>query len=204
MSISNRRPVAGFTLLEVLLAIAIFASMSLAAYEVLQGVLRNDEVTRTQVSRLGEVQRAFAVLARDFQQAVPRPVRVQGEASDVVIRTNPAELQSEADAISFVRTGWLNPGAQLPRSELQWVGYRLKEGQLQRLSYLYPDPVIGTEPQEATLLSRVTGFKIRYWRNRWLDRWSDPATLPAGIEVTVELEDYGSLRRVFTLVESGR
>jgi len=76
MSTSNRsrrhrRPAAGFTLLEVLLAIAIFASLSLAAYEVLQGVLRNDEVTRNQVSRLGEVQRASAVLARDFQQAVP-------------------------------------------------------------------------------------------------------------------------------------
>jgi len=202
MSISNRRPVTGFTLLEVLLAIAIFAAMSLAAYEVLQGVLRNDEVTRAQVSRLGEVQRAFSVLARDFQQAVPRPVRVQGESSDDVLRVNPAELQSEDDGISFVHTGWLNPGAQLGRSNLQWVGFRLKEGKLQRLSYLFPDPVIGTEPQEATLLTRVTGFKIRYWKNRWLASWSDTSKLPTGIEVTVELADYGSIRRVFTLVES--
>jgi len=208
MSTSNRsrrhrRPAAGFTLLEVLLAIAIFASLSLAAYEVLQGVLRNDEVTRNQVSRLGEVQRAFAVLARDFQQAVPRPVRVSGEATTEVIRVNPAELQSEADAVALVHTGWLNPGAQLPRSNLQWVGFRLKEGKLQRLSYLFPDPVIGTEPQEATLLTRVTGFKLRYWQNRWLEIWSDTSRLPTGIELTVELEDYGAIRRVFTLVESG-
>ncbi|GAA4502594.1 type II secretion system minor pseudopilin GspJ [Pseudaeromonas paramecii] len=203
MSINNHQPAKGFTLLEVLLAIAIFASMSLAAYQVLQGVLRNDEVTRTQVSRMGEVQRAFAVLARDFQQAVPRPVRVSGEASTEVIRVNAAELQSEGDAVAFVHTGWLNPGAQLPRSNLQWVGFRLMEGKLQRLSYLFPDPVIGTEPQEASLLSRVTGFKLRYWQNRWLESWSDTSRLPTGIEVTLELEDYGSIRRVFTLVESG-
>lgn len=204
MSASNRRPAAGFTLLEVLLALVIFASLSLAAYEVLQGVLRNDQVTRQKVARLGELQRAMTVMARDFQQALPRAVRgsEEGEADRAVFRSAAYWLESEDAGVSFVRGGWLNPGAQLPRSELQWVGYRLRDNKLERLSRLYPDAVVGSTPQVTTLLDGVTEFKLRYWRNQWLDAWSDETTLPTGIEISLELKDYGHVRRVFTLVES--
>ena len=65
MSIAKRQPAlpvrfgAGFTLLEVLLALVVFASLSLSAYQVLQGVLKSDEKSRVKVERLASVQRAF-------------------------------------------------------------------------------------------------------------------------------------------------
>lgn len=76
----------GFTLLEVLLALVIFAMLSISAYTVLQGVMRNDEVSQAKIARLSEMQRAFATLTRDFTQITPRPVRLNGETSTTVFQ----------------------------------------------------------------------------------------------------------------------
>ncbi|HBS79624.1 MAG TPA: type II secretion system protein GspJ, partial [Pseudomonas sp.] len=48
MSIRTRRAMAGFTLLELLIAIALFALLGLATYRMLEAVMRSDEVVRAQ------------------------------------------------------------------------------------------------------------------------------------------------------------
>lgn len=193
----------GFTLLEVLLALVIFAMLSLSAYAVLQGVIRNDEVSRDKITRLSELQRAFATLSRDFTQTIPRPVRINGETSTVLFQAERFQLNSEDGAVMFVRAGWLNPGGELRRSELQRVGYRLRQQTLERLTYLYPDAVTGTEPAATSLLSKVTAFSLRFYRNgEWLTQWNTPTELPAAVEITLTLEDYGTIRRRFLLTGS--
>lgn len=193
----------GFTLLEVLLALVIFAMLSLSAYAVLQGVIRNDEVSRDKITRLSELQRAFATLSRDFTQTIPRPVRINGETSTVLFQAERFQLNSDDGAVMFVRAGWLNPGGELRRSELQRVGYRLRQQTLERLTYLYPDAVTGTEPAATPLLSKVTAFSLRFYRNgEWLTQWNTPTELPAAVEITLTLEDYGTIRRRFLLTGS--
>lgn len=193
----------GFTLLEVLLALVIFAMLSLSAYAVLQGVIRNDEVSRDKITRLSELQRAFATLSRDFTQTIPRPVRINGETSTVLFQAERFQLNSDDGAVMFVRAGWLNPGGELRRSELQRVGYRLRQQTLERLTYLYPDAVTGTEPAATSLLSKVTAFSLRFYRNgEWLTQWNTPTELPAAVEITLTLEDHGTIRRRFLLTGS--
>ena len=84
---------AAFTLLEVLLALVIFASLSLGAYQVLQGVITNDALTKVKGERLADLQRVFTLLERDFSQMVPRPMRINGESSTMVIQA--ARFQME-------------------------------------------------------------------------------------------------------------
>ena len=195
---ASPRQQAAFTLLEVLLALVIFASLSLGAYQVLQGVMANDALTKVKGERLADLQRVFSLLERDFSQMVARPMRLNGESSKVVIQAARFQMESDDWSIAFVRAGWFNPGAQLPRSQLQQVGYRLREGQLERLSYLYVDPVIGTEPAVTPLLDKVKGFSLRFYSGSvWLNEWSNSQKLPNAIEVTVELEDFGAIRRLF-------
>ena len=191
----------GFTLLEVLLALVVFAGLSMTAYQVLQGVLKNDEITRSKVERLADVQRAVSTLERDFTQIIPRATRTDGETSNkVVFQSVRYQMESDDWSLLFVRTGWLNPGGMLVRSQLQKVGYRLRDNKLERLSFLYLDPVIGTEPIVTTVLDRVDGFKLRFFNGTaWLDEWTNTATLPFGLEVELQLQDYGKIRRLFLI-----
>ena len=193
----------GFTLLEVLLALVIFAILSLSAYAVLQGVMRNDEVSQAKIARLSELQRSFATLSRDFTQILPRATRINGEATTTLFQAERFQLESDDWAVMFVRAGWLNPGGELRRSELQKVGYRLRQHTLERLTYLYPDAVTGTEPTITPLLNHVSAFTLRFYKNdAWLTQWMTPTVLPAAVEVTLTLDDYGTIRRLFLLTDS--
>ena len=153
----------GFTLLEMLVAIAIFASLSMGAYQVLQGVLTSDEVAKKKEARLSELQLAFTLMERDITQMVPRSGRIDGENNKVLLAASRFGQQSDDWGMAFIRGGWLNPDGMLPRSGLQRVGWRLKDHKLERLRYLYPDPVIGTEPRIQPMLDRVTALRLYFY-----------------------------------------
>nr|WP_185378111.1 type II secretion system minor pseudopilin GspJ [Aeromonas enteropelogenes] len=196
---------AGFTLLEMLVAIAIFATLSLGAYQVLQGVLTSDEVAKRKEARLYELQLAFTLLERDVTQMVPRSGRIEGENNKVLLAASRFGQQSDDWGMAFMRGGWLNPDGMLPRSQLQRVGWRLKDQTLERLSYLYPDPVIGSEPRIQPVLKGVTALRLYFYdQGRWREEWTQRSVLPYGLAVELDLEDYGTIRRQFLIGAGGQ
>ena len=196
---------AGFTLLEMLVAITIFASLSMGAYQVLQGVLTSDAVAKKKEVRLSELQLAFSLLERDITQMVPRSGRIDGENNKVLLAASRFGQQSDDWGMAFIRGGWLNPDGILPRSGLQRVGWRLKDQKLERLSYLYPDPVIGTEPHVQPVLERVTALRLYFYnQGTWQEEWTQLDMLPAGLAVELDLEDYGTIRRQFLIGAGGQ
>lgn len=197
MNYSKQR---GFNLIELLLSIAIFSGLSIAAYQVLDGVMRSNRHSETKLDRLSEMQRAFFVIEDDFRQMVQTTGRV-GSSQNQALIAAPGYAESEDFGLAFIRGGWSNPGARLPRSELTRVGYRVREKKLERLFFLYPDPVINSEPHQLEIMQDVTAFKIRFYNNgRWQTQW-DPKNnkLPQGIELAITSEAFGTVRRIFTL-----
>lgn len=192
--------VGGFTFIEMLLAVAIFAMVGLASVAVLSSVTTGDRLSQQAAERLQQLQFALMLLERDLMQISSRHIRVQGEAPRKErLVGGRFLLESEADAISFTQHGWRNPGMILPRSELQALGYRLQEEQLQRLYTLYPDAVTGTEPRVQVLLEGITELEIRYLvGERWEERWAD-ALWPAAVRVRIGHAELGEIERVILL-----
>lgn len=195
----------GFTLLEVLVAIAIFAALSLSAYEVLNGVLRSSEISKEHDQSLTKLQRAMLIIEQDFSQITYRVSRDGDLDSEElkVLSAGASLFDSEDQGIEFTRLGWANPFNLLPRSDLLKVRYRLKEGQLQRLYFLYPDTQAREEPQVQVLLEDIEKLGFRFWDGEWKSQWTSAEQLPKGIEINFTSKHYAEIRRVF-LVSAGK
>lgn len=204
----------GFTLIEMLLAVVIFAAVGLASVAVLNTVVQNDASSKVSMDQLQQVQRAMLVMERDFWQIVPRQVRVNGEAPTKLTLAGAKNfIESDDDGITFVQGGWTNPGMVLPRSEVQLVGYRLKAQKLERVYYIFPDAVTGTEPKVQVLLTDVEELKIQYLAqqtdqadenaNAWQSQW-DSEKWPKAIKLTLKSPRLGVIERVFVPPAGGR
>ncbi|MFT6268160.1 MAG: general secretion pathway protein J [Alphaproteobacteria bacterium] len=191
----------GFTLLEIVIAIAIFSLLALGANSLLSTVTRSSEISAQRESQLEQLQRAMLIIERDFLQIQVRIPRTQGVANNLVISGGEFEFESDADGVGFVRGGWRNPQLRLNRSSLQNVAYRLQENRLERLHTDYVDAVLGTEPNIRVLLDDVTDFKIEVLREVQTDlKWSDTipdVDLPFAIAIIITTDTFGVIRREF-------
>ncbi|PBJ24546.1 Type II secretion system protein J precursor [Pseudomonas ogarae] len=167
----------GFTLLELVIAIGIFALLGLASWRLFDGVVRTQQGTGQHERDIRALQRAVGVIERDVWQAV---------AGSVVLAPGRLQLQ---------RSHWRNPLDQ-PRSERQTVSYRL-EG-----AVLWRDGVgEGTSlVQHQKLLDDVHGLSWRVFdpQQGWhSETVSD--TAPLALELIVSAGRFEQVRRVLLL-----
>lgn len=188
----------GFTLLEVLIAIAIFSVVSLASFTIFDTVLRGEENSKIRSSEQNNIQRAFLLMERDFTQMTKRSMRLNGEAPlEGYLQTSDDSFLSDEQSIAFVRNGWTNPGLLLPRGDLQSVAYRVVDETLERLHYNFVDAVVGQEPKVRPLISGVLSLAFEFYDGKkWQKKW-DGGTLPLAIAIEIDTEAYGLIRRQF-------
>ncbi|HIF9114128.1 TPA: type II secretion system minor pseudopilin GspJ [Photobacterium damselae] len=191
----------GFTLLEVLVAIGVFAMLSLSAYQVLNGVQRSNVQSQEHNQRISEIQRAMIIMGNDFSQIVARQTRSNDEEpSKKLVESGEYLLDSSSQGILFARDGWQNPEAMFPRGDVTKVGYRIVDDNLERVWFRYPDNTAGTEPLVKVILPNVTEMKLEFYTDkRWIKNWDSEGKLPEGIKVTLKLKDFGYIDRVFVL-----
>ena len=193
----------GFTLLEVLIAIAIFSLISLSSFSIFDTVLSGDEIAKQRSERHNELQRAFLIIERDITQIARRSVRLNGEAPlESFLQTSGDSFVSDEQALAFVRHGWTNPGLLLPRSDMQTVAYRIVDETLERLHFNFVDAVVGEEPKVRLLMSDVSELAFEYYDGKkWQKMWSENF-LPLAIAIEVNTKDYGIIRRQFLVAGS--
>jgi general secretion pathway protein J len=211
--------VRGFTLIEVLIAMAITAFIAAAAYSGISGVLAGAEQLRVNGDRSRDIGRALFLLGRDLRQFVDRPVRDEFGNWQPSLAGGPLALFP----LSLTRAGWHNT-LQLPRSDLQRVHYYVEDGSLWRAYDARLDRSVELSVQRARLLDGVVELELRFLENvevlsvdrdlvvdtrAWARNWvaetgASPTVLPVppvAVELRLELEDIGYLRRLYVLPE---
>ncbi|TQV82510.1 type II secretion system protein GspJ [Exilibacterium tricleocarpae] len=207
----NRRPGSGrqrgFTLLEVLVAMAISVLVAALAYEAFDVATEATERTSAAAKRLNHIDRALQLIETDLRHALAR------SGKDALGLDTAAFSGGERTQylMLFVRGGWTNPLNQ-PRSELQRVGYRFDGETLWRDYWFVVDGTGVEEPQELDLLEEVKEVTVRFlpdtvtslgsgqWQTLWPPvQGAEAKQLPAAVEMTIELEDLGEITRLFDL-----
>lgn len=201
----------GFTLLEVMIAVAIFSLLAMGTYRMLSTVLKTDEVTRQHERDLRELSRAFASLDRDINQTLNRSVRdAYGDERATLL----GELGASDGnaALEFSRNGWRNPlgGA---RAQVQRVRWRLAGETLERLYWNVLDQAVDSQPRVQKVLSGVQSMNLRFlddqgqWQEQWppsqsnLNAQDAKKRMPLALEVKIEHRHYGELSRLYRLPE---
>ncbi|NNC71362.1 MAG: type II secretion system minor pseudopilin GspJ [Sphingomonadaceae bacterium] len=186
---------AGFTLVELIVALFIFGIISAASVALLTFSVDSQAASREALAEMSAIRRVNAALTNDLMQIAPRPTRdAAGERQDAFFG---GDGRTSDLLVSFVRRGWTNYDGEA-RSSLQKVDYRLVDGRLERSAYPHVDGAEALPP--AVLLSGVESVTLRYRiEGEWRDRWDPtrPDLLPQAVEMVVTIEDMGPVRQLF-------
>lgn len=201
MTIETRSEVRGFTLIEVMVALTIFALMSGVAYRGLGAVLDARERVDRETRKWRDVSLAFVNIQQALFAAVDRSIRERNGRVAPAFSGN-ASVRADEAQLSFTRTGFHGHRGVL--ADLQRVGYRLREDRIEQLIWPVLDQAPRTEPHASDLLGGVASFKLRYlsrdgaWHMSWPMAGDDSIT-PAAVEMTLGLVTGEQVTRLFAL-----
>lgn len=190
-------PDKGFTLIEVVTAISIFAVLSFGVYKVSNGVISAQERILEHSSSIRRISNAVRIIESDFRQIVERSIYDENGKEIPAYATDVDGYKNKKISVEFTRLGVRNPllikksevvrvaygyEEDIDKDEIEKYGLSKEEGDFienNNTGYLfrYYWPVLdrGTnnEPIKQFLLSGVSSFSIQYLDEDkiWISDW---------------------------------
>ncbi len=196
-----------FTLLEIIIAMAISALIGVGAMSLLDDATIAHKNMQKQGNRYNQIERAWLFISNDIQQLAPRKFRDEfGDKKDNLF----SDDLNGTTHLSFTRLGRRNP-AGLARSNLEKLSYLVEEEKLKRISYAYPDGMNLEQGLNRTLLDDVETLEVNFFDGEeWNDFWpadtslsnsegSNGNNLPVAIKISLQLKDLGLVERLFVV-----
>lgn len=196
----------GFTLIEVLIAIGIFAIVSAISYGTLIRVLDQQQILEKERAVWRSLSLAMLRIEDDLSHTRRRTVRNIYGTPIPAFLGQPTDSRAIAQpAMEFTRGGqWVLAAGS--RAGIQRVAYRLRDGKLMREVWPALDRSPTSEPRAIPLLQNVEKFEVRFYapQSGWVPRWpvdDKSQALPRGVEVTLKLQNREALMRLFVVNE---
>lgn len=188
------RKTGGFTLLELLVAMAVFAVIGTVAYAGLESAIVTEMKIDEEGRKWKNLSFFFAHLEKDLACFVDRPVAGQDGAKLRSMTGKATDKSGVSVEIAFTRLG---RGAEGPAPKR--VGYRLNEGKIEALVWPALGIAPGTKPDVYEAMSGVGAFEVRLNCSGVWAQDCNSDIPPKAVEVTVTLRPGETIRRLFVL-----
>ena len=191
----------GFTLIEILVALLIFALLAGFGYRGLGAVLDAGERVTAETSKWRDLALVFEHMRLAFAQAAERPIRDRNDAAAPAFVAVAATRNANEPLVAFTRMGYA--GHEGAAADQQRIGYRLREERLEQLVWPVLDQAPHTEPMLVPLLAGVHEVSFAYLhQGKWHPAWpiaEATAQHPAAVQLTLQLASGERYQRVFGL-----
>lgn len=189
-SIARLKPASGFTLVELLVAIAIFAVLSALGWKVFDYLIKTKDRNAQHEEQLFILQDAYQQILRDTLQIISLTANMNRQ-------TRPA-LSLNNNVLQFSKAGVTDPLGQ-GVSPYERIEYRYDASQkvIYRLKYSDLNLPNSVQPQSSILLKNVEQFQINVLNPQALNQWPDVSLdftqtqnlklLPAGLKINVTI-----------------
>jgi general secretion pathway protein J len=193
---------AGFTLVELMVAIIIFAIISIISYRTLSSLVTTKQVVTSTQDKWSGVVNTISLISNAWSRSIPLVVRDEnGNLIPSVIGKNKLERSSDAQ-LELTLSGYIHDpvfGSTRPRR----IGFRFSDGKLYLVTWPVLNRVRTTQPQIDLLMDNVTSFQqsFIYPDKKWYDDWPPPGTsideVPEGMRITIVMKSGETIIRQY-------
>jgi len=196
----------GFSLVETLVALVIFAAVSTAGVSVLSGYQKGQNSLLAADDFTANVQTVHSLIKADLENILKRPVRDEFGGVEVAFASNVDE--EKMPLLRFVRGGHFAAVVSKTAPAIQRVEYWLKDNMLIRRSYDRPDRVVDTSFRDRVILRDVEKLSLRFQKDTiWLTEWSpvlgEVTLMPDLVEMSISLTGRGGFQSVYAVGGQG-
>lgn len=188
---------AGFTLLEILIALFIFTILSFMMTGALHTVISADSGTERSAVRLRQLQVVLVRLSRDVEQIVNRPIKIANGQDASAFYGTP-------QGFAFTHGGMA--GGQSKQHVLQRTQYIVSQNGLWRMVWSVLDQAANSpKPNQRQVLENVTAARFEYLdeKNAFHKEWPLSGTanqpLPRAVRITLTIADWGTIRQLYVI-----
>lgn len=199
---NNKHSKQGFTLIEVLIALVVFAILATITSSAMYQAFNTRTRIAAQTNALSAIQLALTIITRDTQQIIERPVRTKAMRLLSPVIGHPHYFE-------FTRAGLPNPNGLEPRSTLQRVALLCTKHTLIRRSWDSLDDPTRKHYEDKILLDHLDQCKFAYlnhtrdilseWRAGAVQVNQKKEPLPIALQLTLNIQGQGNMSLLFAL-----
>lgn len=195
----------GFTLVELMIAVIIFAVIATVSYRMITSLVSTNEVAGAAQEKWGNLSLAMSNFGDSWNKAIPLVGRDQ-DGGILPAIYGKQKLSGMYDSqLELTLSGTVGDpvyGTTPPRR----IGYRFYRGSLYLVNWPFLNRVLTTQPEIDLLIDNVTNFQVTFlypdnqWRNTWPPDGGDPTSFPHAIKITVSLKSGEKIERSWALL----
>jgi general secretion pathway protein J len=158
----------GFTLVEILLAVALVAMMATLVFGSLYATTSAIDTVRTQSANEQIVRSTLRVMADELSVSAPPTKEMSWVGINALYDGQPA------DTIAFLTMGEFRGAESAKDTEMVRIVYTREGDRLLRFARKNLYGLTDASVEQVELVNRVKGFNVRYYDSKsllWLDEW---------------------------------